>query len=115
MHCATGNIGDGYFKNQGDGYISEDTFVDLQCKYAYAGDLVFSRLNSPYGRSCILPDSPEKCVLAVDNVILRTDEDKRYICYVTQCSGYQDSVFDKATGTTMKRISRSNLGNIVIH
>ena len=113
-YYTTGNIGDGYFKDQGNGYISEATFKELQCKYAYAGELVFSRLNAPYGRSCILPEKPEKCVLAVDNVILRTNENKKYICYVTQCFGYQDSVFDKAAGTTMKRISRTNLGNIRI-
>lgn len=114
-YYTTGNVGDGCFKQQGDGYISPDTFRILNCKYAYPGDLIFSRLNAPYGRSCIIPDDyEEKCVLAVDIVILRTNEDKRFICYVTQCVGYQHSVEDKAAGTTMKRISRTNLGNVII-
>ena len=113
-YYTTGNIGDGIFKNQGMGYISEETFIALHCKYAYSGDLIISRLNAPYGRSCILPKFVEKCIVAVDNVILRTDENKRYICYVTQCSGYQKSVEDKSSGTTMKRISRTKLGNVKI-
>lgn len=113
-YLTTGNIGDGYFKEQGNGYISLETFSALNCKYAYPDDLVISRLNSPYGRSCILPNTHDKYVLAVDNVILRPIAHKKYLCYVTQCSGYQTSVMENAKGTTMKRISRTNLGNVVI-
>lgn len=111
-YYTTGNIGDGFFKEQGNGYISLNTFKMLNCKYAYPSDLVISRLNAPYGRSCILPDNEEKYVLAVDNVILRTNEDKRFICYLTQCLGYQRAVEDISNGTTMKRVSRVKLGNI---
>lgn len=111
-YLTTGNIGDGKFKQQGNGYISEDTFAELNCKYAYPNDLVISRLNAPYGRACILPSDEDKYVLAVDIVILRTDHDKRYLCYLMQCQGYQNTVQDSAKGTTMKRISRTNLGNI---
>ena len=111
-YYTTGNIGDGFFKEQGNGYISLNTFKMLNCKYAYPSDLVISRLNAPYGRSCILPDNEEKYVLAVDNVILRTNEDKRFICYLTQCLGYQRAVEDISNGITMKRVSRVKLGNI---
>ena len=113
-YITTGNIGDGIFKRQGDGYVSEEDFKMLRCKYAYPGDLIFSRLNEEYGRSCILPNDYPKYVIAVDNVILRTEHDKRFICYCTQCPGYHDSVADYARGTAMKRVSRVNLGNISI-
>ena len=113
-YLTTGNVGDGIFKRQGNGFISEDTFKELNCKYAYPNDLVISRLNAPYGRACILPDDEEKYVLAVDIVILRTDNDKRFLCYLMQCNGYQSMVQDGAKGTTMKRISRTNLGNIFL-
>lgn len=113
-YLTTGNVGDGIYKNQGSGFVSEDTFLRLNCKYAFPGDLVISRLNAPYGRSCILGNDYDKFVLAVDNVILRTKENKEFICYVTQCAQYQASVFDLARGTAMKRISRTNLGNIYI-
>lgn len=113
-YLTTGNIGNGQFKRQGNGYIKQETFEMLNCKYAYPGDLVISRLNAPYGRACILPDDEEKYVIAVDIVILRTAMDKRYICYYTQCVGYQKMVEDLARGTAMKRISRTNLGSISI-
>lgn len=113
-YLTTGNVGDGMFKRQGTGYITDKTFKELNCKYAYPGDLVISRLNAPYGRACILPSDEEKYVLAVDIVILRTDENKTFLCYLTQCEGYQNVVQDGAKGTTMKRISRTNLGNVVL-
>ena len=113
-YLTTGNIGDGIFKRQGNGYISYDTFVKLNCKYAYPNDLVIARLNSPFGRSCILPSDEKQYVLAVDIVILRTNQNKKFICYVTQCPNFQHSVEDYSRGTAMKRISRSNLGLIRI-
>ena len=113
-YLTTGNIGDGNFKRQGDGYVTEETFYRLHCKFAYPGDLVIARLNAPFGRACLLPDDFEKYVLAVDIVILRPRESRKFLCYVTQCSGYQIAVEDKARGTTMRRISRINLGNIYV-
>lgn len=115
-YFTTGNVGDGNFKSQGNGYITEETFTKLNCKFAFGGDFIISRLNQPYGRSCIIPKGIDKCVLAVDIVILRpkTEFEKRYLCYTTQCPNYQQAVGDKSRGTAMKRISRNNLGNIFL-
>ncbi len=113
-YLTTGNIGDGEFKRQGNGFVTKEAFNRLNCKYAYPNDLVFARLNAPYGRSCILPNDENEYVLAVDIVILRTQQNNRYICYVTQCPNYQRTVEDLSRGTTMKRISRSNLGLVPI-
>lgn len=111
-YLTSGNIGDGVFKRQGDGYISYETFEKLGCKYAYPNDLIISRLNSPFGRACILPNDEEKYVLAVDNVILRTKHNIRFLCYVMQCDGYHMTIEENSAGTAMRRISRSNLGDI---
>ena len=113
-YLTTGNIGDGTFKRQGDGHISLESFTALNCKYAYPGDLAIARLNAPYGRSCILPEDNDCYVLAVDIVIVRPREDSRFLCYITQCAGYQKKVEDAARGTTMLRISRTNLGKIKV-
>ena len=87
-YLTTGNIGDGEFKRQGNGYVTKETFNRLNCKYAYPNDLVFARLNAPYGRSCILPNDENEYVLAVDIVILRTQQNNRYICYHLQNRNY---------------------------
>ncbi len=113
-YLTTGNVGDGQFKYQGNGYITRETFDKLNCKFAYPGDWVIARLNAPYGRSCILPNDEDRYVLAVDIVILRTKYNKKYLCYFTQCSEFQHAVEDFARGTAMKRISRTNLGAVKI-
>ena len=113
-YLTTGNVGDGQFKYQGNGYITQETFGKLNCKFAYPGDWVIARLNAPYGRSCILPSDEERYVLAVDIVILRTKYNKKYFCYFTQCQEFQHTVEDYARGTAMKRISRTNLGAVKI-
>ena len=113
-YYTTGNIGDGVFKRQGNGFITESTFQTLNCTPVYPGDLVFSRLNSPIGRSCIIPDDYPICVVAVDNVIVRLDSkyDKRFIMYVSMCPGYQETNMLIARGTTMQRMSRTQLQNV---
>lgn len=113
-YLTSGNVGEGKFKRQGNGYISEQTFVVLGCKYAYPGDLIFSRLNAPFGRSCILPDDENRYVIAVDNVILRTNEDKRYVCYFTQTAQYQQYIELLCNGMAMQRIARKKMGDISI-
>lgn len=111
-YLTTGNVGDGQFKYQGNGYITKETFDKLNCKFAYPGDWIIARLNAPYGRSCILPNDEERYVLAVDIVILRTKYNKKYLCYFTQCPEFQHTVEDFARGTAMKRISRTNLSAV---
>ena len=54
-YLTSGNVGEGVYKEQGNGYISEDTFRKLNCLEAFPGDLMISRLNEPVGRCCIVP------------------------------------------------------------
>lgn len=69
----TGNVGDGLFKDRAEKarYISEDTFRRLRCTEVFEGDCLISRLPDPVGRACILPDSGEKMITAVDCTIVR--------------------------------------------
>ena len=43
-YLTTGNIGDGVYKRQGNGFISEETFRELNCKYAYPNDLAICQM-----------------------------------------------------------------------
>ena len=69
----TGNVGEGAFKDRGEKarYISEPTFKRLRCTEIVEGDCLISRLPDPVGRSCILPDTGEKMITAVDCTIVR--------------------------------------------
>lgn len=115
-YLTTGNIGAGYYKEQGSGYISEKTFEDLHCLKVYPGDLMISRLNEPIGRACIVPEGEEFYVVAVDNVILRPNKEynKKFIMYAMNTEGYAEHGNMIARGATMSRVSRSQLGQFWI-
>lgn len=40
-YLTSGNVGEGKFKEQGNGFVTEDICRELNCKYAYPGDFVF--------------------------------------------------------------------------
>ena len=115
-YITTGNIGEGIYKEQGLGYITQDTFDKLNCTEVLPFDLVISRLNPPIGRCCIIPDLGKKIVTSVDNVILRPNKNfnKSFLKYVMSNEKYFEYTSLIARGATMQRISRSLLGDINI-
>jgi type I restriction enzyme, S subunit len=115
----TGNIGEGVFKDRGDKarYISEATFRRLRCTEILEGDCLISRLPDPVGRSCILPDTGERMITAVDCTIVRFDQKQflpAFFTYYSQTRDYLKAINAAATGTTRSRISRKNLGSIPV-
>ena len=115
----TGNVGEGRYLEKGDRakYISEETFERLKCTEIYPGDILVSRLPEPVGRACIIPDKAERMITAVDCTICRPDESlisKEYLCFFMQSDAYYKRLMSNVTGTTRKRISRKNLGNVQI-
>ncbi len=113
----TGNIGEGTYLDKGTRakYISEDIFKKLKCTQVYSGDILVSRLPEPVGRACIIPEKEESMITAVDCTICRPDESivsKEYLCYFMRSNAYYTRLLSSITGTTRKRISRKNLGNI---
>ena len=116
-YLTSGNVGVIKYKEQGDGYITEDKFKELNCTEVFPGDILISRLNEPIGRACIVPELDSRIVVAVDNVICRVNEslhDKRYLVYEMNCKAYSDYTNCLARGTGMHRISRGMLGQINI-
>jgi type I restriction enzyme S subunit len=111
----TGNVGEGVFKNRSEKarYISEATFKRLRCTEIVEGDCLISRLPDPVGRSCILPDTGERMITAVDCTIVRFRPEQclsEFFNLYSQSADYLSTVAKKCTGTTRIRISRTNLG-----
>jgi type I restriction enzyme S subunit len=115
-YITSGNIGEGKYKEQGSGFITEDTFVNLNCTELFEGDLIISRLFLPVGRSCILPQLNKRVITCVDNVILRpkTDINKHFLNYQFNSKRYSEFTELISRGATLIRISRGMLGNISI-
>jgi len=115
----TGNVGKGKFKDRRDKarYISEETFKKLRCTEIYQGDILVSRLPDPVGRACILPETREKMITAVDCTIIRLNQNKvlpKWLLYYTTSDTYQNEIQKRVTGATRQRISRKNLGLIPV-
>ena len=110
----TGNVGDGIFKDRAEKarYISEATFKRLRCTEIFEGDCLISRLPDPVGRSCILPETGERMITAVDCTIVRFKPNvllPEFFNLYSQSVDYISTVAKECTGTTRNRISRSNL------
>lgn len=115
----TGNVGLGVFldKNTKARHINQKTFENLNCKEIYPGDILISRLPEPVGRACILPDLNSRMITAVDCAIVRVDEsiiNKNFLLTFLCSTGYFNQLQDHLTGTTRKRISRTNLSKIEV-
>ena len=113
----TGNIGMGAYleKEEKAKYISEETFNKLKCTEIFSGDILVSRLPEPVGRACIIREKKERMMTAVDCTICRSNEAivcKEYLCYFMRSNAYYTRLLNSVTGTTRKRISRKNLGNV---
>ena len=115
----TGNVGNGAFKDRGEKarYISEKTFKRLRCTEIMPGDCLISRLPDPVGRSCIIPDTGQKMITAVDCTIIRFQKEtilSRWFVYYSLSQKYQNQINKQVSGATRQRISRNNLGFIGI-
>lgn len=114
----TGNIGNGEYKNKSGKmrFISEDTFTRLGCTEVLPGDILISRLPDPVGRACVIPNGIGKMITAVDCTIVRLNKMvlPEYFIAFTNTRTYRRQIETYATGSTRKRISRNNLGNISI-
>ena len=113
-YLTTGNVGLGEFKEQGSGYITEDTFTKLRCTEVLPGDILVSRLNVPIGRACLVPDLGERMVTSVDNVIIRPSDEfnRKFLVYLFSTKHHIEMMNNLARGTTMLRVSRSALGRV---
>lgn len=113
----TGNIGEGQFINKIDSrkFISTNTFMELNCTEVIAGDILISRLPEPAGRACIIPKLEDRMITAVDCTLVRF---KNYCPNVfigyTQTSTYLKQIDRMLSGSTRKRISRTELGEIMV-
>ena len=114
----TGNVGQGYFKDKDDKsrYISDETFKRLNCTEIKAGDILVSRLPDPIGRACIVPNNIGKAITAVDCSIIRLNAHilPEFFIVYTQTVLYTVQINKVVTGTTRLRISRNNLGKILV-
>jgi type I restriction enzyme S subunit len=114
----TGNIGEGCYNDKGERarFISNETFERLNCTEVKSNDILISRLPDPVGRACIVPEGLGKMITSVDCSIVRLKSNviPEYFIGFTKTPMYSTQIALGITGSTRQRISRKNLGKIVI-
>ncbi len=113
----TGNIGFGKDRSDKARFVSRQTFERLKCTEVLPGDCLVARLPEPVGRSCVVPPLGGPLITAVDCTIIRFKPEvvvSGFFRLISQSASYLNQVERACTGTTRKRISRSNLGRILI-
>lgn len=114
----TGNIGEAVFKerNEKARYISAATFDRLKCTEVLPQDCLISRLPDPVGRACVVPSINEKMITGVDCTIVRfkPEVSSRWFVYYSLSQAYYEQVKNSVGGATRQRISRTNLGDVLV-
>ncbi len=109
------DIGDGFYRNRSDRYLTYNKALKLGCTFLRIGDVLVARMPDPLGRACIFPGDTKKSVTVVDVCIIRpnrTDVDNHWLMYFINATAFRNTVASLQSGSTRKRISRSNLAKI---
>lgn len=115
----TGNIGIGSFldKPGNQRFISRRTYGALRCHPVEMDDILICRLADPVGRACQVPAYVGPAITSVDCTIFRPNRaivNPRFALHWFASPRHLQSASDKSGGSTRKRISRRNLGNLPI-
>jgi type I restriction enzyme S subunit len=112
----TGNVGVGFFKEQGFRFVSEETFDALKCTEVRPRDVLICRLDGPVGRACLAPDLGVRIITSVDNTILRVAEDvvPEYVVDLLSSIPWISWIeaLCRVGGGFRLRVSRSQLGEL---
>jgi len=107
------DIGDGYYRNRSDRFLTYGKALELGCTFLKDGDILVARMPDPLGRACLFPGDRKKSVTVVDVCILRTTKVKHdWLMYAINSPQFRARIESKQSGSTRKRISRTNLANL---
>jgi len=109
------DVGDGVYRNRSNRFLKYEKAVQLGCTFLQPNDLMVARMPDPLGRACIFPGDSKPSVTAVDVCIVRTGvngADHQWLMYTINSPTFRSTIASLQSGSTRKRISRSNLAKI---
>jgi len=111
------DIGDGFFLNKSERFLTRKKADELRCIYLEPGDVLIARMPDPLGRSCVFPGLNQAAVTAVDVCILRLNNvtDRDWVKFYLNNPTIRREIFRRRSGTTRARISRSELEKLDIY
>ncbi|MEO1418494.1 MAG: restriction endonuclease subunit S [Bacteroidota bacterium] len=112
------DIGDGYFINKSQRFLTKSTAQRLKCTFLRKGDILIARMPDPIGRACIFPGLEQEAVTVVDVCIIRPNNKGVFVPFLKfliNSPTFRQQIARHVTGTTRKRISRKNLNKVTFH
>jgi type I restriction enzyme S subunit len=111
------DVGDGAFRDRSSRFLRPDQAERLGCTFLREGDVLVARMPDPLGRACLYPGGKLPAVTAVDVCIIRPaneEVDTRWLMWFLNAPQFRREVAAHQAGTTRKRISRKNLGSLLL-
>jgi len=109
------DVGDGVYRNRSNRFLKYKKAVQLGCTFLQPNDLMIARMPDPLGKACIFPGDSKPSVTAVDVCIVRTGlhgANHPWLMYIINSPIFRSAIASLQSGSTRKRISRSNLAKI---
>ena len=107
------NVGTGEFIETGTSrWITRATFRRLNCTEVHLEDVLVARMPDPVGRALYISELTSPTITAVDVAIVRTNGDillPQYLAHNLNSARNLNAMRSLATGTTRKRIRRSDI------
>lgn len=110
------DIGDGVFIDKTRRFINLETARRLRVTYLKKDDILLARMPDPLGRCCIFP-LDEDAITAVDVCVIRPaagNVDRTWLSFCLNSPAVRLKIDAQGTGTTRVRISRKNLGSLIL-
>lgn len=111
------DVGVGVFRDRSNRWMREDQADRMRCTFLQPNDVLIARMPDPIARSCVVPDGVGRAVTAVDVAILRPRAaiaDPKYLSWYFNSPAFTTAAEGRQSGSTRKRISRRNLGALVV-
>ncbi len=113
------HIGNGFYNNKSYKHVNTNFFNIHKCTEIKENYILINRLIAQDMNVCMLPNLPFKCITAVDVcwIAPSNEYNQKYLMYYLMSPCFQSKVKLSSSGTTRKRISKTNLIKIpiVIH
>ncbi len=111
------DVGDGVYRDRSARFLTSAKARELNCTFLERGDVLIARMPDPLGRACIFPGDSKRSVTVVDVCIARPPPggaNARWLMHTVNSAQVRRAMDEHERGTTRKRISRTNLGTVVV-
>ncbi|MGB3880331.1 MAG: restriction endonuclease subunit S [Diaphorobacter nitroreducens] len=105
------DIGDGFFKDKSERFISIETCERLNCTLLKRSDVLIARLPNPVGRACVFPGLDKAAITAVDIAICRIEGDllPEFVSLAINAPSMRALIESYGKGATRFRVSTGHL------